>query len=161
MKLIDLFENDHDHNEALKKTGFWGKAGAGGIIIAKDTNRVLLGYRSSLVEQPHTWAGFGGAIDSDENPKAAALREITEETQLPSSLITSIVPSYTFSDSRSGFRYYNFIVEVSREFKPVLNWENKKADWFKLSDLPNNLHFGLSSLLNSSEFKSYARKSLV
>jgi len=155
MKLIDIVENDVAHGEVLKNTGFWGKAGAGGIIIATDTNRVLLGLRSSAVEQPGTWAGFGGAIDSHENPDIAALREIKEETGINDSSITNVIKSYVYNDPKTGFTYTNYIVEVNREFKPHLNWENEDAKWFSLNDLPNELHFGLVALLNSSEFKQY------
>lgn len=155
MKLIDIFENDAEHFKTLKQTGFWGKAGAGGIVVSTNTSRILLGLRSSLVEQPHTWGGFGGAIDSSENSENAALREIKEETGLNSALITNVIKSYVFNHPKTGFRYTNYIVEVKDEFKPILNWENVDAQWFPVDSLPDNLHFGLQSLLNSTEFKRY------
>lgn len=158
MKLEQLFENDVEHHKTLKNTGFWGKEGAGGVIIAQDTGRMLLGLRSRMVEQPHTWGGFGGAIDGSENPEVAAIREIREETGLVDSTISNVMKSYAYEDSETGFRYTNFIVEVSHEFTPKLNWENEEAEWFDLNNLPNNLHFGLTALLNSGEFKSYLRQ---
>lgn len=155
MKLIDLVENDIEHQKTLQQTGFWGSAGAGGILISNDTNNILLGLRSRMVEQPGTWAGFGGAIDSTEDPKQAALREIVEETGLTQDLIDSVSKSYVYEDPKTNFKYTNYIIEVKNEFKPRLNWENEDAQWFSISNLPPNKHFGLQSLLNSSEFKTY------
>ena len=58
-----IIENDSEHRAELNRTGFWGKQGAGCIILAKDTGRICLPHRSQYVEQPGTWGTWGGAID--------------------------------------------------------------------------------------------------
>lgn len=140
MRLRQLFENDEEHAQALKDTNYWGKAGAGAIIKAKDTGRILLPLRSSLVEQPNTWGTWGGAIDNGENPKDATLREIEEEAGYDGEIL-SIEHLTTFKDK--SFKYDTFLVLVPREFEAKLDWENSRAEWFDLNDLPTPLHFGL------------------
>lgn len=49
----DIFQNAHGGK-------FWGNAGAGVILFAKDTGRVLLALRSPYVNEPNTWGTIGG-----------------------------------------------------------------------------------------------------
>ncbi|CAM6054457.1 unnamed protein product [Sphagnum tenellum] len=72
-------KDDADHFDALEKTGFFGSAGAGCLFVARDTGRFLFSHRSQHVEQPGDWAGWGGAIDSGEDPVEAVKREVHEE----------------------------------------------------------------------------------
>jgi len=139
---------DEVHQDALKKTGFWGKAGAGAIIIARSTGRLLLPKRSSEVLEPNTWGVWGGAIDPTEDPKEAARREIAEECGYTGNI--ELLPLYLYKDSNSGFRYFNFLGVVDKEFKPRLDWENSTSGWFNLRKLPTPLHFGLLAVLRDS-----------
>lgn len=151
MRISQLIENDQEHKDALLKTGFWGRAGAGCIFIAKDTGRILLNHRSRHVEQPGTWGVWGGAIDGRESPVEAVKREAYEEAGVnPSD--SQIIPIYVFHDKKSGFKYYNFIVLVSSEFDPDIpaesRWETQGWDWFDFGDWPSPLHFGVIAILN-------------
>lgn len=145
-----LREYENDHGAGLAKTGFWGKAGAGVIFMARDTGRILLPFRSAYVEQPHTWGTWGGAIDQGENPAEAAAREAYEEAGY-SPRPNDIIPLYVFKHT-SGFRYYNFLVLVPHEFEPRAGeghaWETEGADWFEVGDWPSPMHFGLKNLLS-------------
>lgn len=114
MKLLDLLENDNEHAKALRQTGFWGKAGAGCVIIAKDTGRICMPKRSRMVEQPGTWGTWGGAIDGHEDPKEAAEREVREEAGYSGEL--ELIPIFVFK--KDSFRYYNFLAVVEKEFTP-------------------------------------------
>lgn len=146
-----ISESDSDHKETLKSTGFWGRAGAGCIFIARDTGRILLNHRSSYVEQPNTWGVWGGAIDGRETPLEAVKREAYEES---GQRITNdqIIPIYVFHDTKSGFKYYNFIVVVDSEFTPNIpaesQWETSGWRWVDYGDWPTPLHFGVSAILN-------------
>jgi 8-oxo-dGTP pyrophosphatase MutT (NUDIX family) len=140
---------EREHGKALQKTGFWGKQGAGAIIMAKTTGRILLSFRSLLVLQPNTWGVWGGAIDPSENPKTAAEREVKEEVGYRGSDI-KMVPLYVFEDSKSGFKYHNFLAVVSDEFIPNLNWETENFRWVEFGDWPTPLHFGLKALIQHS-----------
>lgn len=139
--------DDKAHSVELGRTGFYGKAGAGCVIVAKDTGQILMPYRSRQVEQPHTWGTWGGAIDSSEDPMVAARREVVEESGYSGEL--KLEPLFTFKHP-SGFRYYNFLALVQDEFQPTLDWETEKTRWSELKKLPRPLHFGLKSVLEDS-----------
>lgn len=138
---------DEGHHAALKKTGFFGKAGAGCIIVARSTGRICMPLRSEDVEQPDTWGTWGGAIDSGEDPKVAAKREVQEEAGYHGDL--DLEDLFVFKHS-SGFRYYNFLAIVQDEFDPVLDWETESYRWCDIEDLPSPLHFGLKSVLDDA-----------
>jgi 8-oxo-dGTP pyrophosphatase MutT (NUDIX family) len=129
---------------------FWGNRGAGILLIAKDTGRLLLTFRSEYVNEPHTWGIPGGAIDShSESPENAARREAHEELKF-SGRIDDLQSAYVFRANGGGFTYYNFIGIIENEFEPRLDWENEDAEWFELDNLPSPLHFGVNALLNNS-----------
>ena len=162
MRYKNLIENDREHQQALQDTGFWGRAGAGCIFIAKDTGRILLNHRSQYVEQPGTWGVWGGAIDSRETPIQAVKREAQEESgYIPDD--SSIIPIYVFHDEKSGFKYYNFIVLTDDEFTPKIpissQWETQGWKWVEYGNWPSPLHFGVKAILNDSKsvsiIKSY------
>jgi len=139
-------EDETEHFAALKQTGFYGKAAAGGIFVAQNTGRLLFALRSGTVEQPHTWGSFGGAINPGETPDQAMAREIQEEAGYNGQF--KIVPLYVFK--KGTFRYSNFLIRVPREFTPKLNWESADSRWTTLDDLPSPLHFGITALLNDA-----------
>lgn len=136
-------ENDEEHAQTLQKTGFWGKQGAGAIIVAKDTGRILLPHRSYAVLEPNTWGTWGGAIDSDEDPATAAKREVEEEAGYTGN--AKMIPLAVFS--KDTFRYHNFLAIVDNEFEPDLNWETQGYEWVEFGDWPSPLHPGLKWLI--------------
>lgn len=154
-----MYEAEEEHSNALKKTGFWGKAGAGCLIMANDTKKFLFPLRSKDVLQPHTWGTWGGAIDEGEDPKQAVQREVSEEAGYNGP--ASVVPLFVFHDSKSNFKYYNYLVIVDHEFSPNLNWETDDAIWTSFNNLPSPLHFGVTNILNDGQsmqtIKKYAR----
>jgi 8-oxo-dGTP pyrophosphatase MutT (NUDIX family) len=135
-------EHDDEHYEALKTTGFWGKAGAGCVFLARSTGRILISHRSPYVEQPNTWGSWGGAIDPNEDPADAVRREAAEEAGHNGPF--NVLPLYVFHSGT--FRYFNFLVIVPDEFRPVLNWENQGFKWCEFGKWPSPLHFGLKAL---------------
>lgn len=157
MKIVDLFENDNDHQDALDRTGFWGRAGAGCIILAKTTGRILLAHRSEDVEQPHTWGSWGGAIDAGEDPATAVRREVSEETGYHEPV--EVIPLFIFSSGT--FRYYNFLVVIEHEFEPELNWETQGYEWCEWGKWPTPLHFGLISLFKDAASVQKIKKEIM
>lgn len=126
---------------------FWGNRGAGILLIAKDTGRLLLTLRSKYVNEPGTCGIPGGKIDREsESPSSAATREAKEELGYSGSI--RLIPAHVFK--AGNFKYYNFIGVVLSEFEPSLNWESSSADRFELKNLPNPLHFGVQLLLANS-----------
>lgn len=147
MKIRELFEDDAEHREQLKTTGFWGKRGAGCLFLAIDTGRICIAHRSQYVEQPGTWGTWGGAIDRDESPESAAMREVREEAGYDGQF--KLIPLYVFEHS-SGFKYYNYLALVEQEFEPKLNWETQGYSWVNFGEWPSPLHFGLKLVLDDS-----------
>jgi 8-oxo-dGTP pyrophosphatase MutT (NUDIX family) len=113
--------DDAAHAEALKKTGHWGKQAAGCMFLARETGKVCLNHRSKEVLEPLTWGTWGGAIDEDEDPKEAVHREVGEE--IGKTVKMDLLPLFVFS--KPGFKYYNFLAVVDKEFTPKLDWESE------------------------------------
>lgn len=134
---------DADHFAQLEKTGFWGRAGAGAIIMARDTGRLLMPERSDEVLEPGTYGTWGGAIDPGEDPARAVRREVMEEAGYDGHV--ELVPLLVFE--APGFRYHNYLAIVDHEFTPELNWETASANWRAASDWPAPLHPGVQALL--------------
>ena len=145
----------HAHKQALRETGFWGRAAAGCLIQARETGRILIPHRSEHCQQPHTWGTWGGAIDSGESPEDAVLRELAEEAGF--AVPEEIIPLCVYKH-RSGFRYHNFLVIVAVEFKPKINWETQAFDWFEYDNWPEPAHFGLKALLADEESAAILQK---
>lgn len=145
-----LAEEDHEeHRRARQETGFWGKAGAGCVVVSRSTGRILIGLRSQAVMEPGTWGTFGGAMDRGLTPELMALKELRQETGFTGAV--ELIPLYVFEAPAGSFRYFNFAAVVDDEFEPELNWEHSDAKWFELDCLPNGLHFGLQKVVESSE----------
>jgi 8-oxo-dGTP pyrophosphatase MutT (NUDIX family) len=158
MRAIEFIqENEADHRAALEKTGFWGKQAAGCIFLAMDTGRIGIAHRSAQVQSPNTWGTIGGAIDSGENPKVACAREVKEESGYTGDL--RLIPLFVFSHL-SGFRYYNYLAIVPKEFEPQTDWETQGFGWFDFDKWPSPLHPGLVTLLSDSESMNTIKKYL-
>jgi len=149
-------DNDADHEEALEKTGYWGSAGAGALIIALDTGRILMPLRSQAVEQPSTWGTWGGAIDQGEDPASSAMREVHEESGHSGQI--KMIPLNVFEDG--DFKYFNFIALVPSEYEPRLNWETSRADWVTLDNLPNPMHFGMEFIMSDQQAVAKIKKAI-
>lgn len=140
---------DLEHEKSYRNTGFYGKQGAGAIVLAKSTGHLLLPFRSQKVLQPGTWGVWGGAIDAGDDPKATVLKEMKEEVGYTGK-VDELIPLYVFEHPQSGFKYFNFLAVVPGEFVPKLNWETDDFDWVEFGDWPTPLHFGLKALIQHS-----------
>jgi 8-oxo-dGTP pyrophosphatase MutT (NUDIX family) len=137
--------NDRAHLDAMKRTGFWGKQGAGVIFLAQNTGRLLIAHRSRQVEQPGTWGTWGGAIDEGEDPETAARREAVEEAGHRVAILR-MLPLFVYR--KETFRYSNFLAVVEHEFTPRLGWETQGYRWCAFGEWPHPVHFGLQAVLN-------------
>lgn len=136
------------HQAQGKDERFWGDRGAGILLISRDSGKILLVLRSSLVNEPGTWGMPGGKIDSpEESPMSAAKREAEEELGYKGPI--EMKPAHVFK--AGSFQFFNFIGIVPNDFEPTLDWENDDFGWYELSNLPSPLHFGVVSLLKNSK----------
>ena len=148
---------------------YYGKGGAGLLLVCKEDGTALLLKRSRSVEQPFTWGIPGGALSrgegwhgsedseigeniSDDEFQETAFREAEEELFSRSSTSLNwdemtFIGQTDFVDG--SFTYRTFVYDIPLSEKKrissnlSLNWENDKAKWYSLSDLPSNLHFGV------------------
>jgi 8-oxo-dGTP pyrophosphatase MutT (NUDIX family) len=132
--------------------GHWGHAGAG--ILLTTGRRVLVLLRSEDVTEPGTWNLAGGAVDSDEEPLVAGLREMEEETGLLLPYRTTKALGFTVWNSPDrSFRYTTSVVRVPEAFtkkRIELNWENDEHKWVDVAWLRANeaeLHPGFRAKL--------------
>ena len=164
MLISQLFENDREHHSVMQQTGFWGNKGSGCIFFAQDTKRFLIAHRSDNpvpynVQEPGTWGSWGGAIDANENPEEAAIREAEEECGYNGEI--HMLPMYVFDAVKNGrivFKYYNYLAVIPNEFIPRLNWESQGYKWCEFGQWPSPLHFGLRKLFEDSNSYSLMRK---
>lgn len=128
--------------------------GAGALVYAKSTKRYLLSYRSIHLRDPHTWATWGGRIETGETPEQAVHRELEEETGYSGPCHLKLLHRYQKKD----FQYLTYLAEVEKEFKPELNWETENFGWFRRDEFPTPLHFGMIPILPKLQVTSFLNK---
>jgi 8-oxo-dGTP pyrophosphatase MutT (NUDIX family) len=140
---------------------FWGKAGAGMMIVCPDDNTALLLLRASWVDQPGTWGVPGGAVSGTEGWReygdegtgeakdysdvswATAVKETEEELGVNFDSVPHEKAGQTVF-KKGDFTYTTYIVAVTKEVKDMIARKASFADaesvdmkWFKLDDLMN------------------------
>jgi len=119
------------------------KAGAWAIIQCVDTGKVLLGKRSSVVNNGGAWNFFGGRADRGESPRSALLRELAEEAGLrvKEKQLVKIGQVSGERRSRSGdCEMHYYLLRLEREVVPRLNREHSNFGWFKPKRLPTKFN---------------------
>jgi 8-oxo-dGTP diphosphatase len=111
----------------------WGLFGAAGLLVyAPDSDNetgilVLLQHRAAWSHQGGTWALPGGAMDSDETPAEAALREADEECMLDPKLV---VPRAMYSEEHGGWAYHTIVAQAAEPFRVYSDsYETDEALW--------------------------------
>jgi len=142
---------------------FWGNCGAGCIIICISSCRILLPYRSKLVNEPSCFGVWGGKIDEEEGQSENEIedvvkREFTEESGYDGDI--DLIPAFIFETPNKSFKYYNFIGLIDEEFTPTLDWETQSFKWVTFNELMSikPKHFGLQGLLNDPKSLEIIKK---
>lgn len=108
----------------------WGRYGAAGLLLA-DGGRVLLQLRSRAVQLGGTWSIPGGALEANETPAAAALREAWEECRIPP---PEVVPTGSHVTVCGGWPYVTILGRLSAAVDLRGNGEGRAA-WVDLADV--------------------------
>jgi 8-oxo-dGTP pyrophosphatase MutT (NUDIX family) len=125
----------------------WGRHGAAGLLAYAPDGAgrtvVLLQRRAWWTASGGTWGTPGGARDSHESPREAALREAAEECLLPSAAvrITGIV-----HDDHDGWSYQTLLGHAGAPF-PVqpASAETSEVTWIPVTEVnERNLHPGFA-----------------
>lgn len=131
--------------------------GVGAIIVSEQSGRVMTVLRSPEESYPNTWTFAGGKVEVDEAPSTALIRELSEELQLTK--IKKIIPLHRYQSRSKDFVYDTYVVLVSKEFVPELNWENSGYAWSNIDSLPSPLHPKARQMISSSrlikKFKNF------
>jgi 8-oxo-dGTP pyrophosphatase MutT (NUDIX family) len=122
--------------------------GVGAIIASEETGKVMTVLRSPEESYPNTWTFAGGKVEANETEVTALKRELKEELQL--SKIKKIIPLHRYQSRAKDFIYDTFIVLVSKEFIPDLNWENTGYAWTDINRLPGPLHPKTRQMISSA-----------
>jgi ADP-ribose pyrophosphatase YjhB (NUDIX family) len=114
----------------------WGRYGAAGLLLVAQ-GKALLQLRPSGVHEGGTWSVPGGAINHDEDPVDAALREAAEETGLKPA--TVCITSGWAEDCGGGWTYTTFVGAVQHWIRgpltPSANFESEQLEWVPLDEV--------------------------
>jgi putative (di)nucleoside polyphosphate hydrolase len=87
-----------------------------GIVLLNADNEVLVGRRRGVQDSP--WQLPQGAIEEGEDPRAAALRELKEETGTDNAVILA---------ESKGWLYYDLPPQIRAGYGP---WRGQRQKWF-------------------------------
>ena len=108
----------------------WGVHGAAGLMLrSRDSGgeaRILMQHRAAWTAHGDTWGLPGGARDSHESPREAALREAAEEAGIPAGLVRLVDE---LVDDHGGWSYVTVIAEVPHLLPVRPNAESEALRW--------------------------------
>lgn len=108
----------------------WGRYGAAGLLL-RSNGSVLLQHRSEHVANGSTWSIPGGARDSHESAREAALRETHEETGILASAV-DVVTEHV--DDHGGWSYTTVVADATSapdDIPLTTNWEAVELRWVR------------------------------
>lgn len=130
--------------------------GAGCLLFIPESKKFLLIQRSDFVPLPLHWALPGGSVEKNEDPVAAAKRELYEETGYE--INTPLHLLYTNETHAPRFKFFNYVSLIPKTFEPTLNWESSKYAWHTIDDMPSPLHWGVRQLFSSERAAKKLKK---
>lgn len=121
----------------------WGHFGAAGLLLHRE-GQVLLQHRAAWSHEGGTWAVPGGALDVDETPLQAALREAAEEAAVPAA---SVRPRHAWTVDHGTWAYTTVVAEVIGPVTPRrLDGESAELRWVAVRDVgAMRLHSGFAA----------------
>jgi 8-oxo-dGTP diphosphatase len=128
----------------------WGLFGAAGVLVYvahpadPALSLVLVQHRARWSHQGGTWALPGGAMDSDETPAEAALREADEECMLDPKLV---VPRGLYSAEHGGWAYHTVLAQAAEPARVRSDdYESDAVTWLPAGEVDQlDLHPGFAA----------------
>lgn len=126
----------------------WGRSAAGVLVV--DRGRVLMQRRASWVQHGGTWSIPGGAVASGEEPLAAALRELREETGVDASALRVLDASHV-AEPVSGWTYTTHLARLRKKARARIGTPSASAEaaehrWVPIADVEAlELHPGFAA----------------
>lgn len=110
----------------------WGLHGAAGLLLIQQES-VLLQLRAPWVHNGGTWGIPGGARDSHESWREAAIREAVEEIGISPTLLT---PIRDYIDDHQSWSYVTVIAQALDQLSPgELNHETMEVRWVAVDEV--------------------------
>lgn len=110
----------------------WGVHGAAGLMLrSRDPGgevRILMQHRAAWTAHGDTWGLPGGARDSHESAREAALREAAEETGIPAAMVRLVDEVV---DDHGGWSYVTVIAEAPHLLSVRANAESEALRWVR------------------------------
>jgi 8-oxo-dGTP pyrophosphatase MutT (NUDIX family) len=119
--------------------------GVGALFYSQTTKRYLFLLRNGQKHNGH-WGLVGGKAEQDETPSQALTREIKEE--IGNIKYKKIIPLEHFTSDNASFEYHTYLIPVTEEFVPTLNYEHRGYAWTAIEDHPKPLHPGVWRTFN-------------
>lgn len=105
----------------------WGRFGAAGLLLRRQTGEVLLQHRVAWSHFGGTWGLPGGARLAGESALAAALREAAEEASVPAAAVRPLFCSVT---DFGGWTYSTVAAaEVGTVHPVIADRESQELAW--------------------------------
>ena len=118
---------------------------AGLLIKCKD--RYLLCKRSEDAVMPGLWSVPAGAVNINEEPDEAAVREAYEETQILIQVEDTAYVTTLNGTTHDGGDLHIYTSEIIDESRPILDSEHVASGWFTRHSLPTPIDSGLKDVV--------------
>ena len=135
--------------DGYHKSGPWGKFGAAGVLLSHTdedgvTRYLLTKNPTNKKNNPGKWQLPGGALEENENPFNGAGRELSEEVDVPETVLKDI-GSYGFDVSETNGWTYTTVHAATPEMfdaKANKSYETEDAKWLTEGELHDLLQSG-------------------
>lgn len=126
----------------------WGRYGAAGMLLCHrdddSVDRLLLARRAHWVHGGNgLWSVPGGAIDAEETPVQAALREFDEEIgAIPPGWRLAGIHEVVIEQDVWSYHTCCAFVDERPHYEATLSLENDEAQWWSVDELESLPLFG-------------------
>lgn len=121
-----------------------------GAMIFKNNNVLLMKRGAAARDEIGKWEFPGGAVDIEETPENAVLREVYEELgpALEISIVCLLsVDEFTTPDTNNRWRSYTYLINLISGEPQIMEPEKcSQIKWIELSEIDTNKLTYISSL---------------